>query len=180
MKARLLVVLLLSCGAAASAQRPPDGYMCTAETLFGIGGMDAEGVGEVRLTTDAEYRETGAQFSYQVRDRVMGRGRMVATWALADSRSGPFAPIESVWVPFWTPLAATPAAVEISLDEGAPIVMPIANRSWLQIDRDGGVSGLRLLSKAGVAPELRGHRSFGYKVKSAAGEVLAGELFLLP
>jgi len=182
MKSPLAVAafLLAAWGGPGWAQRGPDGYVCSAETIFGIGGMDAEGVGEIMVRTDPDYRETGARFSYKVRERLFGRGRMDATWALPDAKSGAMGPIESLWLPFWTHLLDLPSVIEVSLDGAPPTSTPIADKTWLQIDRDGTVSGLRLSAKAGAAPELRGHRSFAYRVKSAGGLVMAGETFLLP
>ena len=182
-RALLVAALLWAAGAPAPAAGPPDGYACLAEAFTNIGGLHGVGIGEVRLEADPSHRETRASFTYDVRDRApfggTGYGRMSATWDLAGGRAGPLSPVRSVWLPFHRGLKSRPASVAISLDEGPPTSIAIAD-SWLQKDSDGRADGLRLSARDGAAPELRGHRSFGYRVRAEDGTELFSDFFLMP
>lgn len=173
-----VVIAPLLMGAAQPA-RSPDGYHCSVETFTNIAAIHGVGVGEVTLSADPEFRPTGVTYSYSVRDRMSGYGRMVATWALGV-QGGPIGPISSVWLPFHFGLAQPPATVWVSLDEAPPVATAISDPSWLQLDTHGRANGLRLSARAGAAPELHGRRSFGYQVKSADGATLVSDFFLMP
>lgn len=177
----LVAALLWAAGTPAHAAGPPDGYSCFVEAFTNIGGLHGVGVGEVRLQADPQYRETRASFTYHVRDRApfggTGFGRMSATWDLAGGRAGPLSPGPSVWLPFHHGLPSNPSTVAISLDEGPPRSIAVAD-SWLQKDSAGKANGLRLPATA--APELRGRRSFGYRVKAEDGTDLFSDFFLMP
>ena len=163
----------------AAAQGVPDGYHCTTETFTNIGAIHGIGYGEVRLAADPQHRPTGAFYSYQVKDRVTGFGRMSATWLLPNGKFDAPA-IESIWLPFHRELAQMPASVEVSLDGGAPVSLPITDPATIQVGSHGLANGVTLLGKAGTAPELLGRRSFGFTMKAADGTVLFQDMFLLP
>jgi hypothetical protein len=178
-KPKPLLALALLTAAPVSAQEGPDGYSCTAEAFSNIGAIHGVGVGEVQLSANPAYRATGSSFTYKIRDRVTGWGRMSARWKLAEGKFDGAA-IGSIWLPFHRELAQMPAVVEVRLDDGPPSSIPITDLSTIQVGSDGRANGVTLLGKGGVAPELRGHRSFGYTVKAADGAVLFEDLFLLP
>lgn len=173
--------LLWAIAAPAHAAGAPDGYSCTAQAFTNIGGLHGVGVGEVRLEADPQYRATRASFTYDVRDRSpvggMGYGRMSAAWDLTNGHADALSSIRSLWLPFHRGLPSPPASVAISLDEGAPVSIAILE-SWLQKDSAGRANGLRL--PAAAAPELRGRRSFGYRVKAEDGTELVSDFFLMP
>ena len=175
--------MLWSVCAPARAAGSPDGYSCFVEAFTNIGAMHGVGVGEVRLEADPQHRATAASFTYHVRDRSpfggTGYGRMSATWELVGGRAEAMSPIRSVWLPFHRGLPSRPATVALSLDEGPPESIAIAD-SWLQKDSTGRANGLRLPANEGAAPELRGRRSFGYRVKAEDGSDLFSDFFLMP
>ena len=179
MNARLLPLCLILAPAMAAAQRGPDGYHCTAETFTNIGAIHGVGYGEVQLSADPQHRPTGTSYSYRIRDRVTGHGRMIATWQLPDGKFEAPA-IASIWLPFHRELPQMPATIDISLDEGPPRSIPITDPGTIQVGSRGLANGLDLLGKTGTAPELRGRRSVGFTVKAADGSVLFQDLFLLP
>jgi hypothetical protein len=179
MNLRLFFALCLLAAAPAPAQGGPDGYSCTVEAFSNIGAIDGIGVGEMSLSADRAYRAAGSSFTYNVRDRTTGLGRMTATWRLVDGKLDGAA-IESIWLPFHRELGQMPAAIEVKLDEGPPVTVAITDPSTIQVGSRGGANGVTLLGKAGAAPELRGHRSFGYAAKAADGTILSQDIFLLP
>lgn len=167
--------------APAPAAEAPDGYTCSAEAFTNIGGLDGIGVGEVTLRTDPAYRITGGVFTYQVseRDPLGGAGyyRIRATWNLAGGRAEGLSTGQAIRLPVGRMVVSTPATIAISLDEGPPVSIPILD-SWLDKDAFGSVLALRIPPAA--APELRGRRSFGYKLKAGSGRELAADVLLMP
>ena len=159
----------------------PDGYSCSVDAFTNIGGLHGVGVGEVILRSDPQYRPTAADFAYHVRDRDpfggAGYSRISATWSLAGGRADGLSRAQSIWLPFRRGLVSPPATIAVSLDEGPDVAIPILN-SWLRKDARGSVYGLRIPPEA--APELRGRRSFGYKVKAEDGTELLSDLLLMP
>jgi hypothetical protein len=167
--------------AAAPAAAVPDGYACSAEAFTNIGGLDGVGAGEVILRADAQYRATGGQFTYRVRQRdafgALGYSRIQATWNLAGGRAEGLSKGQAIWLPLRRGVVSTPASIDISLDEGPPISIPILD-SWL--DRDAFGSALALRIPPAAAPELRGRRSFGYELMTKNGRMLSSDLLLMP
>jgi hypothetical protein len=165
---------------AAPAAAAPDGYACSSDAFTNIGGLHGVGIGEVTLRADPQFRSTGAEFIYRVRDRSpsgAGYSRISATWNVAGGRAGGLSTTQAIWLPFRGGLVSPPASIAISLDEGPSLSIPIAD-SWLQKDALGSLLALRIPPEA--APQLRGHRSFGYKVRAEDGTDLRSDLLLMP
>lgn len=177
-KAIPFAAILAAVPVPAYAVQGPDGYHCTVEAFTNIGAIHGRGVGEVSLRADPQYRATAATFTYDVRDTQSGYGRMSATWDLGGARADGMSPIRSLWLPFHRGLPASPTSVSVTLDEGRAESIAIADQAWLQKESSGRANGLRL--PAAAAPELRGRRTFAYKVKAGDGTDLATDLFLMP
>jgi hypothetical protein len=175
----LLAVTLLAASTGVAAQRGPDGYSCTAQAFSNVGALHGVGEGSVTVSADPNYSETGSSLSYSVTDRVSGFGRFGATWRLPAGDIED-ATLQSIWLPFPRELPQMPASIAVRLDGGEPATMAIADPARIQVGRQGGANGLTLLARDGMAPELRGRRSFGYEVKAADGTILFHDMILMP
>jgi hypothetical protein len=175
----MLAAALLAAATGAAAQEGPDGYSCSARAFSNIGAIHGVGEGSVTVSAGPDYGETGASFTYAVRDRVSGFGRFGATWQLPGGRFEA-ATLQSIWLPFHRELAQMPAAIAIRLDGGEPATTAIADPARIQVGTQGRANGLTLLARDGMAPELRGRVSFGYEVKAADGTILFQDMVLMP
>lgn len=180
-RATSFAALVWAATAPAPAAEAPDGYTCSAEAFTIIDGLHGVGVGEVTLRADPQYRITGGQFTYQVseRDPLGGAGynRIRAIWNLAGGRADGLSTDQVIRLPVGPMVVSTPATIAISLDEGPPVSLPILD-SWLDKDAFGSVLAVRIPPAA--APELRGRRSFGYKLKGRHGTELSSDVLLMP
>jgi hypothetical protein len=166
-------------GGSAAGQQGPDGYSCTATAFGNLGGIDADAAGEVQLLADAAYAPTALRFTYFVRDRRTGWGRMAATWTLTESAPDSFGPIESLRIPFLRGSPPDePAMITFSLDGTAAATVSAANR--IERAADGHIRAIEMRARDGSVPELRGHRLFGYVLANAGGVRVAADDFLLP
>ena len=179
-----LSILLASPAAAEIVDR---GYTCTAPAFSMIGGIHGEGRGAVSLRLDQSYNAKSASFTYGVFDRVTGRMKMQATWALPTRQLDGSSVMTRFLIPLYATTADPPFGVGVTLD-GKLVgkAGSSAGSGVIHFDRDGrrfAQSGRSVIASDATArwmPDLRTGKLLAYSVMGPGNKILEGELFLLP